>query len=123
LFVVDLKQTSAGNVGVQPIGSQVSATFTSLSPSNPYCRWIRRGDSKIWDGDSFETSPTWSSSAISITKGTYTKVYKLSVPSGIENGRYDIPLYDNSSPADTDVPIGIIYVNVWDGEFIDIFNL
>lgn len=109
-----------GNVDTDSIGTTIDIPLTALT--NPYCRWIRCGSNLIWDGDSLETAPAYSSQAIALTKNSNTLLYPWSVPSGLANGFYAVPFYDNASPVNTDTVALIKYVRVFDGSFVGIYE-
>lgn len=64
-------------------------------------------DLKIWDGNSFETSPTWTDCNIPLTEhalilGLYTATFPAAIPAGA----YSVYCYKGSPAANTDTYIG-----------------
>lgn len=79
-------------------------TIVYKSLTNPYLRIVRVGDGKIWNNTSkkFEAAPAWANTAISLTKNAYIGGIPVTLPD-MTGGDYHMLIYDNSSPADTDV--------------------
>jgi len=73
--------------------------------SNPYSRFVRPNDGWIWDvtNEVMAAAPTWTNTDIATTYDSNIGGYPIVVPSDLPAGDYDWLLYDNSSPANTDV--------------------
>lgn len=73
--------------------------------SNPYMRIIRIADGGIVAADGWSISKTtaWGASDITLTKNDLIGGIPITISGDLEAGDYDILLYDNGTPADTDV--------------------
>lgn len=63
-----------------------------------YIRIIFRGDSSIWDAVAAElkNSPSWVDTAIDLVEDGTTGQFPVVVPSGLDQGVYDVVVYKKS---------------------------
>lgn len=86
--------------------------FTLYSDSmvtltSPYMRLIRRADNKIWDTDAvaLAADTTYAHSAIEIAKDDDVVGWPIIIPPTLPAGEYDLLIYDNATPANTDLVV------------------
>ena len=94
--------------------------------SNIYCRIIRQSDMKIWDGDSFETSPAWGDTDVSMAENTNVGgLYYVTMPAtGDANaGSYDIIVYQGASPSSGDTVLSGFEFNWTGSEEIALYDI
>ncbi len=89
------------------------------SLTNPYFRVVRVADGSIMVAASGVLSKTtsWATSYTTLSKVTLIGGIPVAIPTGLENGEYDILFYDAGSPADSDaVQVGRRFA--WSGKMI-----
>ena len=107
--------------------SQIIKTFGSVSPTvgnrlvynpdvtvlaNPYMRLYKTQTDQLWDENATDLGPgatvTWANSAITIVDWTATRggmKYELPTSSNLDDGYYDLTVYDNAVPASSDMAL------------------
>lgn len=100
--------------------SQIIQTYGSVSPivgnsvvyslnsySNLYCRFYNTQLDQLWDENATAmgtgAAVTWANSAVSLTDYETTRGgFLIAVPATLTEGWYDITIYDNGTPANSD---------------------
>lgn len=73
--------------------------------TNPYVRFVRVGDGKIWDVANSELSatPTYGDTDVQLTPdNTYIGGTPIKIPTGLPAGDYDMLIYEAATPAIAD---------------------
>jgi len=74
--------------------------------TNPYFRLVRVGDGGIAVAATgvVSTTTSWAASYTAMTKVTLIGGCPVTIPANLPPGDYDLLIYDNVTPADSDVP-------------------
>lgn len=80
---------------------------TATSLTNPYIRLIHRRTKLVVKASTWRPTAgvTYGDSAIVLTKDTGMVGWPIEISTLLPAGEYDLVLYDNASPADTDVAV------------------
>jgi hypothetical protein len=85
--------------------------------TNPYVRFIKQQNNHVWDNNAgaLAASPTYANSAIAISKNNGVNGWAITIPTALPNGTYDVLVYNNATPANTDV-VKFGAELVWNGD-------
>jgi len=80
---------------------------TYIKRTSPYVRFVSPNKGVAWDVTNGVESatPAWGDTDTALTWNAYLGCYPITVPSGLSAGRWDMLVYDNASPVNTDAAL------------------
>lgn len=75
--------------------------------TNPYFRIVRVADGGVMVTLTgvVSTTTSWATSYTALTRDAIRGGLLVTIPEDLESGDYDLLIYDNGTPADTDAPV------------------